>query len=285
MSLPADIQTRIIRSIRGLEHAEITTFGYCIDYDCVDGTALDTQLQTRILANLYLAGQIAGTTGYEEAAAQGLFVGINAALQLQKKKPLALDRANSYIGVLVDDITRHTHSEPYRMLTSRAEYRLHLRADNADERITPFGIAVGCVSAKRAQLFAKKQQMKQAVLAQLATNPKWKTKARQNRLTVHDISQALPSLRRYPSSLLQNIITDWRYEPYIERQYDDIAAMRHDESLLLPPPNAYANMKELSHESLSTLRRFQTLDTGCGSTPARADASGVDDSDALRQTP
>ena len=265
LSLPRSAQQDIINSIAGLEHARITTYGYCIDYDCVDGQAIDHQLQTRVLANLYLAGQINGTTGYEEAAAQGLVTGVQAALALQGKPPLAIDRANAYLGVMIDDLTRYQLPEPYRMLTSRAEYRLRLRTDNADERLTPLGIAAGCISPTRRKHFQGKQRHKQTVASELARYPELAQRARQNRLNPQDILERLPQLRGTPTTLLQSFISDWRYLPYMERLEDDIRAMRQDDQLPLPDDTDYARLGFLSHECASLLHRFRPTTLGAAS--------------------
>ena len=155
-SLPAEVQEAYVHSMQGLENARITQPGYAIEYDYVDPRALDRTLEVKALPGLFLAGQINGTTGYEEAAGQGLVAGLNAASRAMGVAPLVLDRAESYIGVMIDDLVTRGVTEPYRMFTSRAEYRLHLRADNADQRLTPLGLAVGCVGEKRRKAFERK---------------------------------------------------------------------------------------------------------------------------------
>lgn len=157
-SLPAEIQERFIRSIPGCEHAEFLRYGYAVEYDCIDARQLDHSLESKLVRGLYFAGQVNGTSGYEEAAAQGIVAGINAALRVQGEAPLRLSRAESYIGVMVDDLVSRGTNEPYRMFTSRAEFRLSLREDNADLRLRPYGIRVGLVGAEQAEIFAERQR-------------------------------------------------------------------------------------------------------------------------------
>ena len=284
-SLPEEVQLKFYQTIKGLEHCVIMRPAYAIEYDCVDPTAMNATLEFKDFNGIYGAGQFNGSSGYEEAAAQGFVAGVNAALKVQGKEPLVLTRANSYIGTLVDDLVTKGANEPYRMMTSRSEYRLVLRQDNADERLTPTGYALGLISENRWEKFLKKQEQKKAEIKRLKTTTISPSDELNKLLVSRETSEITTGVRlidlmKRPQldyacltpfdkdrpdlepNLLEQVEVEIKYEGYIQKQLKQVEQMKKLENKLLPTGFDYKTLKGLRLEAQEKLNKIKPLNIG-----------------------
>ena len=283
-SLPADVQNELYASIKGLENAEIMRNAYAIEYDCIDSLELKPSLESKKIDGLFFAGQVNGTSGYEEAAAQGLIAGINAARKIDLKEPLILKRNEAYIGVLIDDLVTKGTNEPYRMMTSRAEFRLVLRQDNADQRLTPIGREIGLVSDERWKKYQEKQEKLQKMREKLNILIKIDEKLnnflknnnesisvnslkaveilKRNNIDIYKLNNEFNLFDESENSLLETLNVEIKYEGYIKQQNDEIEKLKQQEKTALPENFDYSAIKGLRIEAVQKLNKIQPQTLG-----------------------